>query len=237
MSNYKILVVDDDPDILKIVRDNLELDGYGVRTASFGKEALAYFEKEVFDLIILDLKLPDMDGIQICRTIRQKSDIPITMLTAKDGLSDKILGLESGADDYIVKPFDYLELAARIKARLRRSSPKNSTGSSSGTSPKKIFEFQNIRLDPNTRTVEVNREKVSLTKKEFDLLYLLAENLGSVLEREVIKNELWPDANLYKWSRTIDVHIQHLRAKLKDDPAAPHLIITVPGVGYMLKES
>jgi DNA-binding response OmpR family regulator len=233
MSNYKILVVDDDPDILKIVQDNLELDGYGVRTASFGKEALAYFEKEVFDLIILDLKLPDMDGIQICRTIRQKSDIPITMLTARDGLSDKILGLDSGADDYIVKPFDYLELAARIKARLRRNSPK----SSSGISPKKIFEFHNISLDPNTRTVEVNREKVSLTKKEFDLLYLLAENLGSVIERKVIKSELWPDANLYKWSRTIDVHIQHLRAKLKDDPAAPHLIITIPGVGYMLKES
>ncbi len=233
MNNYKILVVDDDPDILKIVQDNLELDGYSVRTASFGKEALTSFEKEVFDLIILDLKLPDMDGIQVCRTIRQKSDIPITMLTAKDGLSDKILGLESGADDYIVKPFDYLELAARIKARLRRSSP----GSSSGTSPKKIFEFQSISLDPNTRTVEVNREKVSLTKKEFDLLYLLAENLGSVLERKVIKSELWPDANLYKWSRTIDVHIQHLRAKLKDDPAEPRLIITVPGVGYMLKDS
>jgi DNA-binding response OmpR family regulator len=120
MAAGRILVVDDDPDILRILRDNLELDGYEVFTASTGKEALKLFERVPARLIVLDLSLPDIDGIQVCRSIREKSNIPIIMLTARDGLPDKVLGLESGADDYLVKPFDYLELAARIKACLRR---------------------------------------------------------------------------------------------------------------------
>ena len=121
MGQFSILVVDDDPDILTIIKDNLELDGYEVFTAALGKDALSILEKESINLIILDLMLPDVDGIQICRATRAKSHVPIIMLTAKDTVSDKVLGLESGADDYIVKPFDYLELAARVKAQLRRS--------------------------------------------------------------------------------------------------------------------
>ena len=226
MGQSKILVVDDDHDILTILKDNLELDGYGTFTATRGKDALALFEKESVDLIVLDLMLPDMDGIQICRAIRANSHVPIIMLTAKDGVSDKVLGLESGADDYLVKPFDYLELAARIKARLRRSS--------SYFSADKIFEVGNLRLNPEKREVEVDGKKVVLTKKEFDILYLLFKHAGKVLSREWIKQEIWPGEKLYKWSRTLDVHIQHLRAKLEENPEQPQCILTVPGVGYML---
>jgi len=225
MRNFRLLLVDDDQDILKILKDNLELDGYRVITSSSGKEALSLFEKEEIDLIVLDLMLPDMDGIQVCRAVRTRSHIPIIMLTAKDGLTDKVLGLESGADDYLIKPFDYLELEARIKACLRRTRPFFPT--------KEVLKQAHIQLDPNTRTVVVNTRQITLTRKEFDILMLLMENAGRVLEREWIKKELWPEEKLYRWSRTIDVHIQHLRAKLEENPDQPRYIVTVPGVGYM----
>ncbi len=226
MDRYKILVVDDDHDILTIIKDNLELDGYEVFTAILGKNAISIFEEESIDLIVLDLMLPDMDGIQICRAVRANSHVPIIMLTAKDGLSDKVLGLESGADDYLVKPFDYLELAARIKARLRRSS--------SYLSGDEIFKVGNLWLNLEQREVEANGEKVILTKKEFDILSLLFKHAGKVLSRDAIKQEIWPGKKLYKWSRTLDVHIQHLRAKLEKNPEQPQYILTVPGVGYIL---
>ena len=229
MGQYNILVVDDDHDILTIIKDNLELDGYEVFTATLGKDAISIFEKEPIDLIVLDLMLPDMDGIQVCRAVRANSPVPIIMLTSKDGLSDKVLGLESGADDYIVKPFDYLELAARIKARLRRSK--------SYLSADEILEIGDLRLNPERREVEVNGEKVILTKKEFDILSLLFKHAGKVLSRDKIKQEIWPDQKLYKWSRTLDVHIQHLRAKLGKNPEQSKYILTVPGVGYMLSNS
>ena len=226
MSQYKILVVDDDHDIQTILKDNLELDGYGIFTATLGKEALTLLEKEVIDLIVLDLMLPDMDGIQICRAVRAKSHIPIIMLSAKDGVSDKVLGLESGADDYLVKPFDYLELSARIKARLRRSKSYLSTETS--------FEIGNLLLRPGRREVKADGEKIILTKKEFDILFLLFKHAGKVLSRNTIKHEIWPGKKLYKWSRTLDVHIQHLRAKLEKNPEMSTYIQTIPGVGYML---
>jgi len=226
MGQYKILVVDDDHDILTIIKDNLELDGYEVFTATFGKDAISIFTRETIDLLILDLMLPDMDGIQVCRAVRAKSHVPIIMLTAKDNLSDKVLGLESGADDYIVKPFDYLELAARIKARLRRSK--------SYLLADEVLEVGNLRLNPERREVEVDGDRVLLTKKEFDILSLLFKHAGKVLSRDTIKQEIWPGKKLYKWSRTLDVHIQHLRAKLEKNPEQPQYILTIPGVGYML---
>ena len=226
MDRYKILVVDDDHDILTIIKVNLELDSYKVFTAALGKDAISIFEKEPIDLIVLDLMLPDMDGIQVCRTVRANSHVPIIMLTAKDGLSDKVLGLESGADDYMVKPFNYLELAARIKALLRRSK--------SYFLADDVFEVGGLRLNPERREVKADGEKVILTKKEFDILSLLFKHAGKVLRRDTIKQEIWPGKKLYKWSRTLDVHIQHLRAKLEKNPEQPQYIITVPGVGYML---
>ena len=229
MDPYKILVVDDDIDILTIVKDNLELDGYEVFTATQGKEAIAIFEKEAIDLIILDLMLPDMDGILVCRATRTNSHVPIIMLTAKDSVSDKVLGFESGADDYIVKPFDYLELAARIKARLRRGDLYFSTDN--------VFKAGNLVLKPEKREVEIDGNQVSLTKKEFDILFLLFKHAGRVLDRETIRMEIWPDQKLYRWSRTIDVHIRRMRAKLEKNPEKPKYIQTVSGVGYVLRKT
>jgi DNA-binding response OmpR family regulator len=226
MAASRILVADDDPDILRILRDNLELDGYRVFTASTGKEALELFERVTAGLIILDLSLPDIDGIQVCRSIRDKSNIPIIMLTARDRLPDKVLGLETGADDYLVKPFNYLELAARIKACLRRRGQVISSAES--------IELGDLKIDVGKNTVWKRGEKVSLTQREFTLLLLLARNAGRVLNRTVIRHALWPEGELYRDSRVIDVHIQHLRSKLEDNPAEPRYIVTVPGVGYML---
>lgn len=225
MESCQILLVDDDPDILRILKDNLELDGYRVCTASTGKEALQSFEVCRAGLIVLDLFLPDIDGIQVCRSIRERSSIPIIMLTARDRITDKVLGLETGADDYMVKPFDYLELAARIKACLRRSRPAPSS--------ERISEFGDLTVDPAKSTVWKRGEKVKLTQREFRLLLLLAGNSGKVLGRTAIRHALWPEGELYKDSRAIDVHIQHLRSKLEDNPADPLYIKTVQGIGYM----
>jgi len=224
MQSFHILVVDDDPDILRILQDNLELDGYRVSTASTGKEALQVFEGVPPSLIVLDLFLPDIDGIQVCRSIREKSSIPIIMLTARDRITDKVLGLETGADDYVVKPFDYLELAARIKACLRRSRPV--------PRPERILHFKDLVIDPAKGLVLKRGEKVKVTQREFRLLALLAGNIGKTMNRAAIRSALWPEGELYKDSRAIDVHIQHLRSKLEDNPADPQYIKTVQGVGY-----
>jgi len=226
MAVGRILVVDDDPDILRILRDNLELDGYRVFTASTGKEALQAFDRASTSLIILDLSLPDIDGIQVCRSIRETSNIPIIMLTARDRLPDKVLGLETGADDYLVKPFDYLELAARIRACLRRQGQVINSA--------ETIELGDLKIDVGRNTICKRGVKVGLTQREFTLFLLLARNAGRVLNRTVIRHALWPDGELYKDTRVIDVHIQHLRSKLEDDPAEPRYIVTVPGVGYML---
>ena len=226
METPRILVIDDDPDILVILKDNLELDGYGVDTASNGKEALEMFEAKSPGLVILDLSLPDMDGIQICRSLRKKSDVSIIMLTARDGVPDKVLGLESGADDYIVKPFDYLELAARIKARLRRRS--------GFIDRNEVLELGEIKIDTATRMVWKNGHDVTLTQLEFNLLALLARNANKAMDRKAIRHVLWPEDDLYRDSRAIDVHILHLRAKLEANPSQPTYIKTIQGVGYML---
>jgi len=218
--------VDDDPDILQILKDNLELDGFTVAAAATGKEALQWFQGNPAALIVLDLSLPDIDGIQVCRLIREKSEVPIIMLTATDSVPDKVLGLESGADDYVVKPFDYLELSARVRACLRRRRPAGGYAD--------ILRVDPFEMDPTNKTVLKRGEAVSLTRSEFNLLLLLARNAGRALSRTAIRHELWPERELYGDSRTIDVHIQHLRSKLEDDPGDPKYIITVQGVGYMM---
>jgi DNA-binding response OmpR family regulator len=224
-SERRILLVDDDPDILRILKDNLELDGYRVYSAKTGKEALDAFEELSISLIILDLSLPDIDGIQICRLIRQKSSIPIIMLTARDRVPDKVLGLETGADDYMSKPFDYLELNARIKACLRRHTPRNLN---------KILKLGDLRIELSKNAVFKRDIPVGLTLREFNLLVFLANNSDTVVERSAIRKALWPDGDLYRESRVIDVHVQHLRGKLEDNPTDPKYILTIPGVGYML---
>jgi DNA-binding response OmpR family regulator len=224
MHGERILVVDDDHDILRIVTDNLALDGYRVQTAATGRQALSCFDAGDVSLVVLDLALPDMDGIQVCRAIRAKSEVPIIMLTARDRVPDKVLGLESGADDYLVKPFDYLELAARIRVclRRRRHTPVVSD----------VLRLAGVKMDIGMKVVWRGHEKIGLTNREFDLLLLLARNAGRAMSRLEIRTMLWPEGDLYRDSRAIDVHVQHLRSKLEDDPAEPRFIKTVPGVGY-----
>ena len=223
-----ILLVDDDPDILMVLRGNLELSGYKVITAGSAKEALMACQRDEPDLVVLDLVLPDMDGIQVCCRIREMDEsLPIIMLTARDGVTDKVLGFECGADDYVVKPFDFLELQARIKVCLRRQEKR-------GEKLPQRLETGPLVIDRSTYRVWRDGNPVELTKKEFDLLYFLAAHPDQVMSREEIRHALWGKRQLYTWSRTIDVHIQHLRQKLEQDPKNPALILTVPGVGYRL---
>ncbi len=226
MEGSRILLVDDDMDILRILEDNLKLDGFEVTAASTGRAALKYFAQTEPDLVILDLTLPDIDGIQICLSFREKSDVPIIMLTARDRIPDKVLGLETGADDYMVKPFDYLELAARVKACLRRRKPL--------ISDSEMLKLGDLEIDIGQNTVRKRGQKIRLTQRQFTLLVLLARNSGRVLNRQAIRRALWPDGELYRDSRAIDVHIQHLRSKLEDNPGEPQYIKTVQGVGYIL---
>ena len=223
MSN-KILAVDDDKDILKVLKANLELHDYEVDTADTWSKAQDILADTRPDLIILDVMLPDGDGMEICRELRSDMpEVPVIMLTAKDKVSDKVFGLESGADDYVVKPFETIELLARIKACLRRSAPPVKSGKAS---------IGNIKVDFKKRLVTVSNKKVDLTPKEYDLLCFFIGCRGEVISREKIRTSIWKGSKIYSWSRVIDVHIQHLRQKIEKDPSNPKYIITVPGAGY-----
>ncbi len=220
----RILAVDDDRDILKVLRANLELHGYDVETAENWKEARGILSSGIPDLILLDVMLPDADGIEICHTLRSElPEIPIIMLTAREKVSDKVLGLESGADDYVVKPFETLELVARIRACLRRTSP---------LLQKDEIAIGDLKVDFKKRIVTVSEKKVGLTPKEYDLLCFFIAHRGEAVSRDLIRKHLWKDSSLYSWSRVIDVHIQHLRQKIEKDPSDPRFIVTVPGAGY-----
>lgn len=225
MNRYYILLVDDDPDICTILKDNLEIDGYRVTLVSSGRDALKAFRADSPALVILDLSLPDTDGLQVCRFMRSCSQVPIIILTARDRVSDKVVGLECGADDYLVKPFDYLELAARIRACLRRAghASTHSTTIRSG----------DMTIDPGKRQVTKAGKEIDLTRREFDLLMLFVQNPDRALTRKEIRNAVWPEGRIYDDSRAIDVHIQHLRHKLEEDSTRPELIVTVAGIGYM----
>ncbi len=222
-TNKSILVVDDDKDIVQTIKGNLELDGYEVLTAYNGRTGLHITKTNRPDLIILDLNLPDIDGIKTCEIIRREFDCPIIMLTARDSVSDKVLGLECGADDYMVKPFNFLELSARIKSifkRVERSIVKEQC------------EFKDISINFKSRSVSVLKKNVNLTRTEFQLLELFVSYPNEVLTRDFIQKQIWQDSQLYQHSRAIDVHIQRLRKKIEKEIENPEYILTVAGVGY-----
>ncbi len=223
MNKNRILVIEDDKDILTVLTGQFKLDGFEVQGALTGKKGLEILKIWIPDLVILDLNLPDIDGINICQSIRRISDIPILILTARETISDKVRGLESGADDYIVKPFEYLELAARIRACLRRLALKR---------PSTEMVLGRLKILPHKRHVFLNEKPIKLTKREYDLLELFVSHPGEVLSRDFICSNIWPKGEVYSWSRALDVHIMRLRQKIDPDSENPSCIITHPGVGY-----
>lgn len=229
MSSIKnVLIIDDDLDILKVLKANLEMHRYSVTTANSWKEGKKALSGQKPDLIILDVMLPDGNGVEICRVVREQyPTLPVIMLTAKDKISDKVIGLESGADDYMVKPFETLELIARIKACLRRTKT---------TENMEQITIRDMSIDFKKRTVTVKNREIILTPKEFSMLSYFVNNRGTVITREAIRKELWKNSSLYSWSRVIDVHIQHLRQKIETNPSEPEYISTVSGIGYRFVE-
>ena len=225
----KVLVVDDEKLIVKGIRFSLEQDGMEVDCAYDGEEALQAAKSKEYDIILLDVMLPKLNGFDVCVQIREFSNVPIIMLTAKGDDMDKILGLEYGADDYIIKPFNILEVKARIKAIMRRSTSKDKTEETS-----KVYTFGDIKVDCESRRVYINGSEVNLTAKEFDLLELLMLNPNKVYSRENLLNIVWG----YDYPgdvRTVDVHIRRLREKIEGNPSEPQYIHTKWGVGYFFQ--
>ncbi|MGX8794637.1 response regulator transcription factor [Fusibacter sp. JL298sf-3] len=224
----KILVVDDEPILLKGLRFSLEQEGYEVETAVDGKEAFDKILSNTYDAVILDLMLPGMDGLEVCKKVREKSMVPILMLTAKDDDSSKVLGLEYGADDYITKPFNMLELKARIKAILRRVHVSDQTTASN------VINMGEFSVNTLGRKVMINGQQVNLTAKEFDLLLLLIMNEEKVYSREELLETIW-GYEYFGDVRTVDVHIRRLREKIEANSSQPDYILTKWGVGYYFK--
>ena len=228
----KILVVDDERVLLKGLRFNLENEGYQVVTGTDGLQAVTLARQEQPDLILLDVMMPGIDGLQACMRIREFSDVPVIILTAKGEDMDKIMGFECGADDYVTKPFNVLELKARIKALLRRA--KGAGGENSYRNPEEILSAGHIQLDCTRRDVKREGLSVELTAKEFDLLEKLMRNPGRVFSRESLLDQVWG----YEYQgdyRTVDVHIRRLREKVELVPASPEYILTKWGVGYYFR--
>jgi len=226
----RILIVDDEPSLIKGLRFNLEQqDGYQVYEALDGEEALKKFEEGKYDLILLDLMLPKIDGMEVCQRIRSVSNVPIIMLTAKDDDMDKIMGLEFGADDYMTKPFNMLELKARIKTIFRRMENSEKSRES------QIIKVRNMTVNLENRSVMIDDREVSLTAKEFDLLQLFITNRGKVFDREKLLELIWKYEYLGDL-RTVDVHIRRLREKIETNPAKPEFILTKWGVGYYFSD-
>ncbi|MEG6520991.1 response regulator transcription factor [Desulfotomaculum sp. 1211_IL3151] len=227
----RILVVDDEINLLELIKYTLEKDGHRVITAMDGKEGCRLLEREVPDLIILDVMMPKLDGLEFCRRLRSKPDtnrLPIIMVSAKGETIDHIVGLEMGADDYLSKPFSPRELASRVKANLRHLQYQRNK------SPQ-ILKVGNIVLDLDKIKTTVNEELVDLTPKEFKLLKILMSNPGKVFTREVLLDQIW-GINTMIDTRTVDVHIRYIRQKIEKNPANPDYILTVRGVGYKFRE-
>ena len=228
----KLLVVDDEPSIGKGLRFTLTQDGYEVDVAYDGQEALDKFAQNTYDLIVLDVMLPGVDGLRVCQNIRENSSVPIIMLTAKGEDMDKILGLEYGADDYVTKPFNILELKARIKTVLRRAA---ATHAAAPVQEKRISQIGDLCVNAENRSVFIGEKEINLTAKEFDLLYLFISNPGKVYSRENLLETIWKYDYLGDL-RTVDVHIRRLREKVEKDPSHPRYIHTKWGVGYYFAE-
>ena len=226
----KVLVVDDEKLIVKGIRFSLEQDGMEVTCAYDGEEALRLAQENKFDMILLDIMLPKMDGFEVCQAIREFSNMPIVMLTAKGDDMDKILGLEYGADDYITKPFNILEVKARIKAIMRRTAASEPKEENS-----KVIESGDLKLDCESRRLFVQGREINLTAKEFDLLELLVMNPNKVYSRENLLNLVWG----YEYPgdvRTVDVHVRRLREKIEPNPSKPKYVHTKWGVGYFYQK-
>jgi DNA-binding response OmpR family regulator len=224
-----ILLVDDEDAVQKLLAFPLERDGFRVVQARDGEEALARFAEERVDLVVLDLMLPKLDGLEVCKRLRAESEVPIIMLTARDDELDKVVGLELGADDYITKPFSIREFRSRVRALLRRASLMRSNGQQD------VISAHGMTIDNGRRSVDVTGRAVQLTYVEFELLRTLAAHPGRVYSRRMLLEALWGGAD-YREPRTIDVHIRHLREKLEPDPAEPEYILTVRGVGYRFRD-
>jgi two-component system, OmpR family, response regulator MprA len=218
-----ILVVDDDPKIRSVLGRGLRFEGYDVEIAASGQEALQLARDTPFDLVVLDLTMPRMDGLEVCRRLRRGASIPILMLTARSGVADRIVGLDSGADDYLTKPFDFEELLARVRALLRRTQPQSG----------EILTFADLRLNTGTREAERGRRRVELTTREYELLLLFMRHPRQVLLRDQIMDRVWGDAMVE--SNALEVHIGRLRDKLEADDEE-RLIQTIRGAGYALRE-
>jgi len=225
-----ILLVDDEESIQKLLTYPLEREGYRVVQARDGEEALSQFAAQEVDLVVLDVMLPKVDGLEVCRRLRTSSAVPIIMLTARDDEVDKVLGLELGADDYITKPFSIREFRSRIRAVLRRATqlPAQPLG-------ERRIELGELTIDPAKRSVLLEGEPVALTYVEFEVLRTLATHRGRVYSRRALLEAVW-GGSAYREPRTIDVHIRHLREKLEQDPADPRLILTVRGAGYCFRD-
>ena len=227
----KILVVDDEKPISDIISFNLENEGYAIEKAYDGEQALEVFEKSQLDLVILDLMLPKMDGLEVCREIRKQSAVPVIMLTAKDSEIDKVLGLELGADDYVTKPFSNRELIARVKANLRRNLVKE-------PEPQEVNKNEivvgDLVIHQDAYIISKHGEEIELTHREFELLHYLARHIGQVMTREHLLETVW-DYDYFGDVRTVDVTIRRLREKIEDIPSHPTYIVTRRGVGYLLK--
>jgi two-component system, OmpR family, response regulator len=226
----RILLVDDEQSIQTLLSYPLRKDGYHVTSALDGSEALRRFEEGRFDLVILDLMLPRMGGVEVCRQLRSRSQVPIIMLTAKGSETDKVAGLEVGADDYITKPFSMREFRSRVKAALRRSRMVERAMEDGGA-----IETGELTIDFDRRMVTLGTEEIKVTYVEFEILGALARSPGRVLTRETLLEHVWGDSD-YRDPRTVDVHIRHLREKLEREPKEPEYLFTVRGVGYRFRE-
>ena len=226
-----IMLVDDEESIQKLLTYPLEREGYTVVQARDGEEALRRFGERDIDLVVLDVMLPRLDGLEVCRRLRTTSAVPIIMLTARDDEVDKVLGLELGADDYITKPFSIREFRSRIRAVLRRATlMAEQQGGDDG-----VIEAGELRIDPARRSVSVDGEPVQCTYVEFEILHALALHPGRVYTRQALLESVWGDS-AYREPRTVDVHIRHLREKMESDPREPVYIFTVRGVGYRFRD-
>ena len=225
----RVLVVDDEKLIVKGIRFSLEQDDMEVDCAYDGEEALKLVSENSYDMVLLDVMLPKMDGFQVCQQIREFSDVPVIMLTAKGDDMDKILGLDYGADDYITKPFNILEVKARIKAIMRRTGKKNHP-----VKDEKTIVKGDMKIDCESRRVIIAEKEINLTAKEFDLLELLAMNPNKVYSRENLQNIVWGYENPGD-ARTVDVHIRRLREKIETNPSDPKYVYTKWGVGYYFR--
>lgn len=231
----KILIVDDEKPISDIIKFNLTKEGYEIVTAFDGREAIAKFEEENPDLIILDLMLPELDGLEVAKEVRKTSHIPIIMLSAKDSEFDKVIGLEIGADDYVTKPFSNRELLARVKAHLRRTENiESAVAEENASSSNSEITIGDLKILPDAFVAQKRGEDIELTHREFELLHHLATHMGQVMTREYLLETVW-GYDYFGDVRTVDVTIRRLREKIEDTPSRPEYILTRRGVGYYMK--